>query len=121
MCTTIRTLSNNTRKVTQMKVYEVVAVHALTCRSRNLDYIKAIGSRNWNCKVKFVWSAGRKGEISIKIGEELSILYLNNKILKSRSQWVEINPQTKTRHRAPVAKMEGPTHSSRWRKIPSMV
>lgn len=61
MCITIRTLKNKVRKDTRITFYKVVAMPILTCRC--------------------------KDQVNSKIKEEMTILYVNNTIVKPISQW----------------------------------
>jgi hypothetical protein len=87
LCSTIRrTLNNKTRKETQIRFYKAMVVPALT-----------YGSETWaittieTAEMKFLRSVAgytRKSQIRhTKIREERNIFNINNKIIKSRSQW----------------------------------
>jgi hypothetical protein len=87
-CNIRRTLNNKPRKDTQTQLHKPVEVHLLT---------QAYGSEIWtitknrNCRDKSLRSVAgytRKDQIrSTKIREELNMFNVNNKILKSKSQW----------------------------------
>jgi hypothetical protein len=86
-----RTLNDKTRKETQIKFYEAMAVPTLNYRSEILTVTKKQEAKTETAEMKILRSVAgyiRKNQIqNIKIREELNIFNLNAKSIKSRSQW----------------------------------
>jgi hypothetical protein len=91
-CSTIRgKLNNERRKETEVMFYNGMTVHTLTYGSGIWTITKEQKQKVETAGMKFLRSVAgyrNKGQIrNTKIREELNIFNLNDKILKSRSQW----------------------------------
>jgi hypothetical protein len=128
--------SDDTIRVnTQIEFYNAMAVPTLTYGSEIWTITKKQEAKFETAEIKFLMSAAgyaRKDQIrNTKIKEELDIFNINNKILKSKSQWkyhvqrmegradseenFHITYKKKTKHKTPRVKMEGQAYPSRGR------